>query len=223
MPDTFPSSQRSLKPGAVVFGATADTLARINEAAVSLAVWDRSMPPEVVCWFDRTPPEILPTVRFVCRPVEARRRVMQAFAGHAEDSNPACLHFKEDLIGHIERFARICGASRVEVRLEAIASNACAKFHADNVTVRLLTTYRGPGTEWLDQAFERELCSIAHYPDEAVRQLPRFAVALIKGRQAKSRSGPLVLHRSPPIEGTGQTRFLACISDADTDNAFTVC
>ncbi len=219
MLDTLPSSHRPLDPETVIFGATADTLASIRDAPVSLAVWERSMPLEALRWLDRTPPETFPTTRFVCHHIEARQHVTQTFAGHAPNSGPACLLIKEDIIGQIERFAQVCGSQWVEVRLEAITDNACPKFHADNVSVRLLTTYRGPGTEWLDLAFGRDLCSVSEYPDNAVRQLPRFAVALMKGRRAMSRSGPMVLHRSPPIEGTGQIRFLLCVSDAEPDGA----
>lgn len=208
-----PSSHRS-----VIFGATPEALLRIRQAVVSLAVWERSMPPAVACWLDQKPPETWPTARFRCRSTEARQQVMEAFANHADGNSAECLVLKEDIIAQIERFSRICSAPWLEVRLEVISSNACAKFHADNVSVRLLTTYRGPATEWLDPALADEACCPAHAPEAAVRQLSRFAVALIKGRKARSRSGPLVLHRSPPIEGSGQTRFFLCVNDAMSDD-----
>jgi len=40
-------------------------------------------------------------------------------------------------------------------------------------------------------------------------QLPAFAVALFKGEQAAEGTG--VLHRSPPIAGTGMTRLVLCV------------
>jgi hypothetical protein len=40
-------------------------------------------------------------------------------------------------------------------------------------------------------------------------QLPAFAVALFKGDQVTEGSG--VLHRSPPIAGTGMTRLVLCM------------
>ena len=215
MLDVLPRSQLPLEAGTVRFGASADSLSSIKEAPVSLAVWERSMPVDVVRWLDRMPPETLPTARFVCHHSDARQRITQAFSNHAQNSEPASVLLKEDIVGQIEGFARVCGSPWIEVRLETVTGDACRRFHADNVSVRLLTTYRGPGTEWLDIAAGKDVCSLPEYPEKAVRQLPRFAVALIKGRLAKSRSGPLVLHRSPPIEGTGQTRLLLCVSDAE--------
>lgn len=213
-----PSCHRS-----VIFGATPQALLRIRHAAVSLAVWERSMSPAVARWLDQVPPETLPEARFICRATEARRHVMEAFAGHASESSAASLLLGEDIINQVERFARICGAPWIEVRLEVINDNACSKFHADNIPVRLLTTYRGPATEWLDPAVEFEACCAAHAPETAVRRLSRFAVALIKGHKATSRSGPLVLHRSPPIEGSGQTRFFLCVNHAASDRRHDEC
>lgn len=223
MPDDSLTLQPPLSHRSVIFDTTPEVLLRIRQAAVSLAVWERSMPPEVARWLDQVPPETLPTARFSCRGTEARRQVMEAFAGHADASKAACLLLKEDIVGQIERFTRICGAPWIEVRLEVINNNACAKFHADNVSVRLVTTYRGPATEWLDPAVVDEACCPAHAPEAAVRRLSRFAVALIKGRKAGSRSGPLVLHRSPPIEGSGQTRLFLCVNDAMSDDTSDGC
>jgi hypothetical protein len=180
------------------------------------------MPREVMRWLDRTPPEALPTARFVCHHADARQRITDAFDGNAHSNDPAGHHIKEDVIGQIELFAKTCSAPWVEVRLEVITGNACSRFHADNVSVRLLTTYRGPGTEWLDVDVGDETYSVSEYPEAAVRQVPRFAVTLFKGRQATRRSSPLVLHRSPPIEGTGQTRLILCVSDAGTDRVMTM-
>ena len=36
--------------------------------------------------------------------------------------------------------------------LEVVRTDSCRKFHADYVTARLITTYLGEGTQWLDEA-----------------------------------------------------------------------
>lgn len=215
MPDASlpppPSSQRS-----VIVGTTPLTLLRIDEAAVSLAVWNRSMHPQVAHWLDRLPADRLPTARFTCRGGEARRQVMAAFAGRGDAGEAAWRILQEDIIGQIERFVRLRPVPSIEVRLEVISDDACAKFHADHLSLRLMTTYRGPATEWLDPALAAEACCPADVPPAAIRRLSRFAVAVIKGRKARCRSGPLVLHRSPSIEGRGQTRFFLCVNEALT-------
>lgn len=223
MPDAVLTVQPPSCYRSVIFGATPESLLQIRQATVSLAVWERSMPVELARWLDQVPPETLPAARFICRATEARRRVMEAFAGHARESCAERLLLQEDIIGEVERFAQICDARTIEVRLEVINDDACSKFHADNIPVRLLTTYRGPATEWLDPAVEFDACCAAHAPETAVRRLSRFAVALIKGHTAGDRSGPLVLHRSPPIEGSGQTRFFLCVNQPASDRTSDQC
>ena len=81
------------------------------------------------------------------------------------------------------------------VRLDVVDTDACRRFHADYVPLRLLCTYVGPGTQW-------------HRCDRAdrVEQLAAGEVAIFKGRDALD--PPVLLHRSPPISRTGERRLL---------------
>lgn len=69
------------------------------------------------------------------------------------------------------------------VRLETAESRTCPAFHEDAVRLRLLVTYRGPGTEWT-----------ADLVDPTVRHIPTGAVAAFKGRGWPSTER--ILHRS---------------------------
>jgi hypothetical protein len=69
------------------------------------------------------------------------------------------------------------------VRLECADARTCPAFHEDAVRLRLLVTYRGPGTEW-----------IVDPDDPHVREIPAGAVAAFKGRAWPS--GERLLHRS---------------------------
>ena len=98
----------------------------------------------------------------------------------------------------------------VDVRLERVSHDSCWKFHRDFVEARLLTTYRGPGTEWVQPIHaERALRAQKRFkgPLEHVRGND---VALFKGNCAGPGSG--IVHRSPPIAGTGCTRLLLALN-----------
>jgi hypothetical protein len=86
-----------------------------------------------------------------------------------------------------------------------VRDDACARFHVDNVRARLLCTYRGPGTEYAD------LAAAAAGPEG---RLARGAVAVFRGLRWEG-AGVGLLHRSPPIDGTGATRLLLAIDAAD--------
>ena len=118
------------------------------------------------------------------------------------------------LIGDVDdlvsAFAGIARSDLVDVRLERVSHDSCWKFHRDYVEARLLTTYRGPGTEWVQPTHaERALSAQKRFkgPLEHVRGND---VAIFKGNCAGPGSG--IVHRSPPIAGTGCTRLLLSLN-----------
>ena len=98
------------------------------------------------------------------------------------------------------RFSALTASSVVRMRLEHVIDDSCRKFHVDAVGLRLLCTYAGPGTEWID-------------PGGKIRRMTTMEVAIFKG-SAFPGAGPRILHRSPRLSsGTvvGQTRLVLCI------------
>jgi len=91
---------------------------------------------------------------------------------------------------------------RVEVRLDVADVQACPKFHCDNVFVRLVTTYFGPGTEYI------ETCR----PDVVHRAAPGSLVFLKGHRHPTHRD--TILHRSPAL-ARGRRRLSVAIDRAD--------
>ncbi|AXE66300.1 hypothetical protein BBF93_06835 [Hyphomonas sp. CACIAM 19H1] len=88
------------------------------------------------------------------------------------------------------------------MRLEYVTDDACRKFHKDETGFRLITTYLGPGTQWIDTGAG----------NASIFQMQTFEVGMLLG-QRRGREGR-ILHRSPPIEGTGETR-LVLVVDVD--------
>lgn len=103
-----------------------------------------------------------------------------------------------------QQFASISGSPDVKIRLEHVIDNSCVKFHVDNVGLRLLCTYAGPGTEWLDQTGR-------------VRQLSIMETAIFKGTKFPL-PGERVRHRSPRVEHLPpeqRSRLVLCIDEPD--------
>lgn len=97
-------------------------------------------------------------------------------------------------------FARVMGCDTVRVRLEGVTGNACRKVHADYTDLRLICTLAGPGTDY----------TLGDDPDGALLRIPTGMVALFKGHEF----GPghaACLHRSPPIEDSGERRLVLVI------------
>ncbi len=118
---------------------------------------------------------------------------------------------------------QIVGARSAQIRFDVMAQAQCPRFHVDNVRARLLCTYRGEGTQWLAEvdmdrarlgAGSGGLCDersgLLLRPD-AIRTLPAFAVALLKGRQWPANQARGAVHRSPPVAAHAAPRVMVAI------------
>ncbi len=64
----------------------------------------------------------------------------------------------QDLALLTEIFCDLLGSPAVGLRRARIENAMCPKWHIDRVPIRLLCTYEGPGTEWLnDCVFRRKV------------------------------------------------------------------
>lgn len=199
----------------VVEGDEDDVLHRVSDEDVALAIWHRPQSQELAAWLDALPAEHLPEGHFIgpAACVPSRLAALCDLVSLAESPE------RRVLIDDIARLAR-CFAARtgspdVDLRLEAIAHDACWRFHRDHVGYRLNATYRGRGTQWppLDHA-NRALKSQRRYSGP-LNELPRFAAGLFKG---VVRAGTkAIVHRSPPVAGSGQTRLFLCLNEVRDD------
>lgn len=105
-------------------------------------------------------------------------------------------------------FGLVCGMlitfewPRVEVRLDVADVQSCPKFHCDNVSVRLVTTYTGPGTDY-----------VARSSPQAIHQATAGELVFLKGHRHPTHSDQ-ILHRSPEV-CPGNRRFTVAIDCAD--------
>lgn len=108
----------------------------------------------------------------------------------------------DDILGLVYGMLAGFDWTRVEVRLDLADVQACPKFHSDNVLVRLVTTYVGPGTEYIE----------TRRPDVVHRAAPGSLVFLKGHRHPTHRD--TILHRSPAFE-PGSWRLSVAIDRAD--------
>ncbi|MND87313.1 hypothetical protein D3C80_793080 [compost metagenome] len=84
----------------------------------------------------------------------------------------------------------------------------CPRFHVDHVPLRLLSTYAGPGSEWLEEgAVDRSQLAREQPDANAVRQLAVGEVALLKGEKWLGNQGAGLVHRSPMLVN-GERRLI---------------
>ncbi|MEE3625781.1 DUF1826 domain-containing protein [Nitrospirillum sp. BR 11752] len=199
----------------IVEDDTPAVLDRVMEPTVGLALWRRRGHPGAALdpWLDALPAERLPHGRFLARLGDVDAALATLLRG---TEAPAALTV--DITDLCRRFLAVAGGEWIDVRLEAVGGDACWKFHRDHVRLRLITTYRGPGTQIVAPADAARALADQRRYHGPLHEMPRHAVALFKGcGPTGCGGGPAgeedgVVHRSPSVAGTGQVRLVLCLN-----------
>lgn len=184
----------------------AKTLQTVRDTGVSIALWERELPVSIT----RLSLADVGNIQFTTNARDLRAALNRALddAGYDKSSDRSVL--AGDVKSLVDHFLKAMQARSVEIRMEKITTDACRKFHADHVTARLITTYQGQGTQWLDSDGAADCdCGDPHN----IQQMRTGDVALFKGR-LWSKDAPAI-HRSPPIAGTGEERLVLVMNPGD--------
>jgi hypothetical protein len=196
-------------------------LDEIGDEAVSLVAWERELPeelPGVLTAWARRPREH-------CGVVPARggdlAPALTGLSGSVREWLAA------DAAALLARFGDLTASARLRLWLGAIRTDQCRKFHVDWLRYRMITTYAGPGTDWLpEESVDRG--ALAHAadcgcdeerpilrPGHAPRRAAAGDVLILRG--ARPQAGRAAVHRSPPIEGSGVVRVVLIASTIDAE------
>ncbi len=146
--------------------------------------------------------------------------VTQGFDASGLPDLPGRQTLVNDMDFLVALYGDLLGCERVGLRLEVVSSALCPRFHVDRTGIRLLCTWRGPGTEYLvgNCANRRKLGSGAQgLADEhsglildtaGVGHVPPYAIALLKGDGWPGNTDRGVIHRSPAVPAATAPRVL---------------
>jgi hypothetical protein len=206
--------RESVRDAAIGVGVadTPEGLSAIRRSGCAAAIWRRQPLPSFRSWIDGLPPGRLPRARVILRPEAVREAVEEICDGCGTPSDTERDRLIDDIAALSEIFAGIMQARWLRLRLDLVTTDACRNFHIDAVTARLICTYRGSGTQY----------GISTDGDEPRRvfSVPTGAPILLRGTLWPERPRSGLLHRSPPINGTGESRsvlVLDPVNDPERD------
>lgn len=185
--------------------AQPDVLNAIREDDCNLAIWQRAPFADFAPLLAGEPRDI----RF-----ETTLDALPATLSAALADNgfaAAALHdaLAQDAAMLARHFCAALDSARFELRLEVVRTDSCRKFHADYVRARLITTYAGEGTDWLDDSDAARVAA-GNEPLQ-INRMAAFDVGLFKGKLATEHPA---IHRSPPIAASGSARLLMVLNPA---------
>jgi len=193
-----------------VKSARPDCFERIHDPAVELVIWERTLPTAMERWLDRLRPDQLPNGRLTVSAAHLVSAVTTLLDEAPMPGGPMRDAFREDVIAIAERFMRVMDTDVVDIRLETLGDDGCWKFHRDYVVARMLVTYRGPGTQWVQPGESGAALSEQKAYRGPLECFSPHAVGLFKGSRAGDGEG--IVHRSPSIDGMGVSRLLLCLN-----------
>lgn len=133
---------------------------------------------------------------------------------------PGYQDWLKDVTMLVSAFCELFERREAGLRLRTLGNAMCPRFHVDRVPARMICSYGGIGTEWLPKyALNRNklgMCSCG-LPDAesglivdptAIRQMPAYAVGLMKGENWEGNEGHGLVHRSPQPNAVQPRRLL---------------
>jgi hypothetical protein len=199
-----PACDLERSPDSALWASDPEVLRAVHHPRAGIAIWTREPDPALVEALD--PLDLSAAANLTCAicirdpaNLEAEIGSQLARAGYGPEASTL---LATDALGLAKLLGELTGRPRLALRIESVSTDACRKLHADYVTYRLLTTYKGPGTQWVR----------SDAPDALEQMMPGW-VGVLKGRLIQD--PPSILHRSPPIDGTGERRLFLAIDPID--------
>jgi hypothetical protein len=183
-------------------------LIKIFEPRYSIGVWMRDQS-KTIEMIDTT---ILPKTFSIAEIVKANDPCIDEIV-----KNSLGVHLNklwiQDIEFLIELYSDLLGVSKIGFRFAGLQSAMCPKFHVDYVGIRLLCTYLGPGTEYLENnKFNRLLVQKYHgiqqpEPNGKIKKANPMDIVLLKGENWFDNKNHGAIHRSPQISNS-ESRYM---------------
>lgn len=122
---------------------------------------------------------------------------------------------RKDIGDLLSLFNSVIKSDSYKLYLATVSNNMCSRFHTDINDLRMLCTYKGPGTLWLEEDnvnWDAEDCcddgECMVIDKSQIQRAETGAVVILKGAIYPGEGTKAVLHRSPTIEESGEKRLL---------------
>lgn len=185
----------------VAFTTTMDGLQAIDLPHINLAIWQRSSDAAMQPIIQHLTVKSLEldyhvTVHDVAASLYGNTHV-------PTELKQSFLRFTSDIQRLAIMFSKHALTRSIRLMVESVDDVPCPKFHQDNITLRLICTYAGVGTQWLenDNVHTHAICCGGSIVRDVsrIQQLQPFESALMKGK-LWSKDGMGIYHRSPKPE-----------------------
>ena len=196
-------------------------LRKIQETGINISICERQVVPEINSWIDQFIDCDFQKITLNTTPESFKKDFEQALSVYQSLHPVGFQLLLDDIDMLLKEFASISQTTDFKVYWAIVNDGMCRRFHTDANKLRLLCTYKGPGTEWVKPDninFDLPHCSGNEMiiNDQEIQQTKPYDVVILKGALHEHREAPLILHRSPPLENQETKRLLLRIDMSES-------
>lgn len=189
-------------------------LGEIFSDNTSVAIWNRAFSKNITDYFEQAFQSLGLGVQGVFSMDSLKQDIGEMLPEHQGKQEVI-----EDIYLLSDMLTCLFGCNSVGLRIAPLKSAMCPSFHVDNIPVRMVCTYHGPGSEWLPlEALDNTLPvnpkgkisktnSGLFYEKQHIQQMNTFDVGLLKGKAWDNQENMAAVHRSCQLK-ENQRRIL---------------
>jgi hypothetical protein len=182
-----------------VCGDSPEILGEIYQPPVNVAIWQRVLRSAVTSYSFFL---LEQNASFKIQQIHNISQIRTLLRNSLPDSNEKNV-FIEDIALVVEMFSLLFESDEVGLRLHCVSGAPCPAFHNDRIPCRLLLTYHGEGSQWLDESnLNRDALATVGSPcldENNIHNIAAGHVVLFKGEGWEGNEGNGWVHRSPPL------------------------
>lgn len=199
---------------------TIEVLDAINNPHCNLSIWNREISHEMKSYID-----ILVQKNFTSQSKkdELNGSLRELLASLPYSSHLGYQEFIQDIQLLYGFMQQLSGNPNPKIHLALIHQTQCPLFHVDFNHLRLICTYKGKGTQWIDEENSDRRHLGCGRNEEVVKdtnlihQTKQTSVAILKGERFPGNMGYGIIHKSPELEEGESRLFLRIESSASTN------
>lgn len=213
-PSAAEQEEKALSPSCA-WGVNEDVLSEIQRDQVNLSVWKRSEQKAILDYIKKSSWEEFRDYTFSFSDVASLdvglKSLQEKLPLSAEAQSKALL---DEIKFLAQQMLFIEPHQSLKVQFSKVDTHMCQLFHVDYLRLRLLCTYRGEGTQLLDNEFVQRKglgkgCNGKIIKDKTkIQTASCFDVLCLKGERYPGNDKNGVVHRSPAMESKEHWRLL---------------
>jgi hypothetical protein len=198
-----------------VENTTPNVLSDIYREDTNIVIWQRNLSNELTAAVSEFLQKNATKAAVLAVTPQNTHDVLRDTFGESE----ALTTLSDDIALLVDMFCCLFDLKQAGLRLTILDRAMCPRFHFDRIPCRLVTTYQGIATQWLNHAVvDRSKLGAGNQGKsdeqsglfnniEDINRLSEGDVALLKGENWDETQGAGLVHRSPPVSA-GERRLL---------------